>query len=471
REAIRRDWLLASVSEARDLIGRLRVVCAGHRLDAIVVCLGVPLRIAHDPTLYFENSNPLAANKNLRTNGGAVDSELSLLASGNYPTAALIPNPLFQKRSPNSTLLDQIIPVGRLDGPTLDDAKGLVDRAILAEREGITGRAYLDIGGPHPKGDQWIEACLPILEGLHFETVLDRASETMPVWARFDAPAFYIGWYANDANGPFTAPDFRFPVGAIALHIHSFSGVTLRSTTTAWAGPLVAKGVTATFGNVGEPFLEFTHQPHLFLEALSRGEPLGRAALFSLNALSWQAILIGDPLYRPFTVSPGAQWENRAAAPAEVQLYRRIRRMRQLAAEGSAPDAVALGMAGMTKRPSLALALTLSELQEKIRDTDNARRTLGVFTALRRYKDADFPFVYVATQRARALGDNANALTLFGRLLDDRDLPRDFRLRILLEAATLARDNGDHQRAAAWANEYAQLTAPPPPPPAPPASP
>lgn len=469
-EAIRRDWLLASARDEVDAVGRLRITSVGHRLDALVICRGVPLRIAHDPALYDAKSNPLTANAALRTNGGAVDSELALLAMGNHPIAAIIPNPLYQQQSPSSVSLDQVIPVGRLDGPSLDDAKGLVDRAMLAERRGIAGRAYLDIGGPHRRGDDWLEACLPVLEALHFETEVDREKATLSASSRFDAPVLYFGWYTGNMNGPFAAPDFRFPVGAIALHIHSFSATTMRSPTSGWSGPLVAKGVTATFGNVAEPYLEFTHQPHLFLQALARGEPIGRAALFSLNSLSWQAILIGDPLYRPFTVSPEEMWQNRTKLDADTQTYARIRRMRQFAADGFGPEAVALGVAGMARQPSLALALTLAEMHERAGDNLNARRTLGVFTALRRYKAGDQPLVYAASQRAQSLGDSATALVLLERLLGDRALPRDFRLRALLEAAKVAGESGDHGRAAAWANEHAQLTAPPPAPPAPAAS-
>ncbi|MBC8010900.1 MAG: TIGR03790 family protein, partial [Burkholderiales bacterium] len=400
KEIVKRDWMLASLGEDKDAIGRLRIVPSGHRLEALVICRGVPLRIAHDPARYDPATNPLTANAALRNNTAAVDSELALLAVANAPVAAFVPNPLYEQKSPSSVLREQIIPVGRLDGPTLADAKGLVDRALIAERDGLAGRAYLDIGGPHPQGDDWLEACLPELQSLGFETDAERSKATLTVSARFDAPVFYFGWYAGSLDGPFTAPDFRFPPGAIALHIHSFSADTVRSPTRGWTGPLIAKGATATFGNVAEPYLQFTHQPQLLLRALLRGEPMGRAALYSINALSWQALLVGDPLYRPFAVSADAQWARRKELPPATESYARIRRMRLLVAAGRGPEAISLGLAGLAQNPTLPLALTLAGLQLSAGDNAGSLRTLGVFTALRKIRPADRPLALVAARAA-----------------------------------------------------------------------
>ena len=471
REAVARGWMLASVSADTDAVGRLRITSAGHRLEALVVCRGVPLRIDHDATRYDPATNPLTANSSLRTNRAAVDSELALLAMDNAPVAAVVPNPLHQQDRPSALALEQIIPVGRLDGPTLAQAKGLVDLALRAEADGLAGRAYVDIGGPHRQGDDWLNECVTELQSLGFEMDVDRERGTLPAHARFDAPVLYFGWYAGAMNGPFTAPDFVFPPGAIALHIHSFSADTLRSPSRGWAGPLVAKGVTATFGNVAEPYLQFTHQPQLLLRALARGEPLGRAALYSVNSLSWQAILIGDPLYRPFAVSAEAQWEARKNLPPETETYARIRRMRQLIAVGRGDEARAIGVAGLARNPSLPLALTLASLQQSADDPAGVRRTLGIFDAMRRVRPADRALFLSAARASQAAGDTALALRLVTRLLDDAKAPRDFRIAVLPYGAELARANGDPARAASWAAEHATLTAPPPPPPTGPASP
>ena len=466
RLAIERGWIFASRPGARDAVGRDRIISSGHRLRALVVCRGVPLRIAHDLARYDPKTNPLTANPSLRTTESAVDSELALLACDDPPVAAFVPNPLFRQDDPSALLREQILPVGRLDGPSLAEAKGLVDRALVAERDGLAGRAYVDIGGPHRQGDLWLEECLPELRTLGFETDVDRAPGTLADGVRFDAPALYFGWYTGSLNGPFADPDFRFPPGAVALHIHSFSAATLRSPAQGWCGPLVAKGVTATFGNVGEPYLEFTHQPQLLLRALARGEPLGQAALYAINSLSWKGIVIGDPLYRPFAVSADEQWRRRKTLPPETELYARLRRMQGLATAGQAEEALAVGAAGLVQNPGLPLSLALGSLRRADGDASGARLALQPFVAIKRIRRADRPLVLVAARGLHAAGASRDAVDCLRRLLEDTTLPRQLRLDALLAGAEAARAAREMNLASRWATEHAALTAPPPAPPA-----
>jgi uncharacterized protein (TIGR03790 family) len=468
REAISRGDIDAMAMNLKDGLGRTKIVPSGHRLDAIVICRGVPLRVVHDAAFYDEKSNPLTANPSLRTVEGAVDSELALLAINCPAIAAFIPNPVLAASSAAAleSALREVIPVGRLDGPGVEDAKALVDRALEAEREGIAGRAYVDIRGDtdggYRAGDEWMEACVGELAALGFETDVDRAGGTMPAHARFDAPVLYFGWYAGDLNGPFAVPGFRFPPGAIALHIHSFSAQTLRSPTRGWSGPLVARGVTATVGNVGEPYLQFTHQPHLLLRALAEGAPLGVAALRSINALSWKAIVLGDPLYRPFAVSAEEQWARRGKLTPDAESFARIRRMLLQAAAGRRDEAISTGYDGMVKNPSMALVLALSGMQLSAGDAVAARRTLGVISAMRKWRTADRALVLAAARALQAADGASEAAKLIDRLLDEPDLSRDLRVEILKTGVELARAAKDFTRAGRWDTEYRRLTAPPP---------
>jgi len=468
REAIARGDVEAMAMNLKDELGRTKIAPSGHRLDALVICRGVPLRVAHDSKWFDEKTNPLAAGASFRTIEGSVDSELALLAVNCPVIAAFLPNPVFAANSESAlgAALREIIPVGRLDGPTAADAKGLVDLAIQAERDGLAGRAYVDIRGitdpGYKPGDDWLEACVASLGRLGFETEVDRAGGTLAAHVRFDAPVLYFGWYASDLNGPFATPGFRFPPGAIALHIHSFSAATLRSPGRGWAGPLVARGVTATFGNVGEPYLQFTHQPHLLLNALIEGAPLGVAALRSINALSWKAVVLGDPLYRPFAVSAEKQWAGRASLSADAEVYARIRQMALLAAAGKADEALSLGYDGLVKNPNLALILSLAELQTRGGDKAAARRTLGVVSTLRKWRASDRALVFGAARALRAAEAPGDGVKLIERLLKDDDLAKDFRLEILKTGAEIARVAKDFTRAGRWDAEYQKLTAPSP---------
>lgn len=363
-ELLRRGWIAGVASTLRDDLGRKRHAIAGHRISYLVTCRGVPLRVAHDSSLYAE-VKPFTRVAAFRTNAGAVDAELALIARSGYPINAYIPNPLFENERPTVIDLNRVVKVSRLDGPGLEVAEALVDHALEAEKYGLIGRAYVDIGGPHAEGDRWLETVVKELAGIDFETSVDRERATLPADARFDAPALYFGWYAGQVTGPFTRPDFRFPPGAIALHIHSFSAETLTTTDTHWCGPLIARGVTATFGNVYEPYLTFTHHPDLLLRALIRGETLGDASFYALRGLSWEQVVIGDPLYRPFKVSFAEQWEHRAELPDALYPYVILREAGRRERAGQPDQARALLEEAQRERPSPVLERELGREKER----------------------------------------------------------------------------------------------------------
>jgi uncharacterized protein (TIGR03790 family) len=463
---IERGWIFGAFGGGRDPVGRRSYVSTGHKLDALVVCRGVPLRVAHDPARLDPTSHPLGKNPQLNTTIAAVDSELAMLAAGGHPLVAFVPNPLFNEERPGLNARELFLPVGRLDGPTAEDARALVDHALAAERDGLIGRAYLDVGGPHRQGDDWLEACAPELERLGFDYDVERSQTLLGAWSRFDAPALYFGWYRGDIGGAFDREDFIFPPGAIAIHIHSFSALTLRSRTQGWTGPLVARGVTATVGNVAEPYLEFTHRPQLFLRALARGEPLGRAALYSLNALSWQAILVGDPLYRPFAVDTAAQRARAAELPPALAPYVGLRAARLRAAEdGATPgagraEAWASLQAQQRREPSLAIALSLATWQHAAGETAAARRSLAVFDSVRRPKLEERALMLAATRLHVALGDKKSALWLTKLLVSDPTLSGESRRELLPVAADLAAQAGEPKVAALWRQEHEAAQAP-----------
>jgi len=309
-ELVQRGWIDALQSSRLDPAGRRRVAVSGHTISYLVVCRGVPLRIAHAPDRTFSTLE-VDPREQFRTNAAAVDSELSLLAYGDYNINAYVENPLFlggrigglgrpAPRRPSFWAKQRVIKVSRLDGPRPKDVVDLIDNTLLAEERGLRGRAYVDVHGPHPEADTWMEHIAARTEALDFPTVVNREAGNFPKNVKFEEPVLYFGWYAADVEGPFTRSGFRFEPGAIAVHVHSFSAATLRSDKKGWAGPLIARGAVATTGAVYEPYLQLMHRPDLLFDALAQGERLGDAAYAALPVLSWQNILIGDPLYRPF---------------------------------------------------------------------------------------------------------------------------------------------------------------------------
>jgi uncharacterized protein (TIGR03790 family) len=272
-----------------------------------VLCYGVPLKIAADPNLREpgrENARP-----ELLRNDAAVDSELAWLplVKMNVPLSGPLPNWVYG--TTNTALLhptNGILIVARLDGPNVEIARGLVDKALAAERDGLWGRTYFDARGldktnSYYLGDEWILNAGEICREWGFETTVDKNPGTFPADFPMSQIAIYCGWYDENVSGPFTLPKVEFMPGAFAYHLHSFSAPTLRSTNQFWVGPLLAKGATCTMGCVNEPYLPGTPNVAAFLARLTAGGfTFGEAAWAAQPVLSWQTTVVGDPLYRPF---------------------------------------------------------------------------------------------------------------------------------------------------------------------------
>lgn len=455
-ELVQRKWIDAVPMDLADGVGRKKYFVSGHRIAYVVVCRGVPLRIRHDPALY-QPALPFTNNSIFRTNAAAVDGELSLLAQPNHAINAYVPNPLFGNDYPSPVEIASVVKVSRLDGPSVEDALALPDRAIAAERTGLLGRAYVDIGGNHPDGDRWLELVARQLVALHFDTDVDRAPTTIPVTARFDAPIFYFGWYAGKVNGPFTLPNFRFPPGAIALHIHSYSATTLHNPESGWSGPFVARGVTATVGNVFEPYLQLTHRPDLLLLALARGENFGDAVCYAQPAFSWQTVTIGDPLYRPFAVSAEDQWARRSTLPDEFRGYAVVRKMKQLDATADSSGAITIGISAQSESPTLAVGIELARRYKAAGDARSAANVLNFVAATRTFRSDEWSVAREAAQILAAGGQSSAALEIYRKLIDSDQLPRELLLAWLPEAEAAAMTAGNSSDAQRWHHALDEL--------------
>ena len=280
------------------------------KIRYLVPCYGVPVRITPDATVKEPGDDKLQPE--LRRNGAAVDSELTLLPliKQKVPLNGPFLNPLYG--TTNATLLhptNGILLVSRLDGPTDAIARGLVDKALEAESNGFWGRAYVDLRRatevPLKTGDDWMKATAEFCTHAGFETIVDTNYSTFPVGYPMSHIAFYAGWYNEHVIGPFAEPKVEFMPGAFAYHLHSFSAGTLRRIDHQWVSPFLDRGVTCTMGTVDEPYLAGTPDIGTFAgRFLILGFSFGEAACASQSVLSWQTTVVGDPLYRPFLKPP-----------------------------------------------------------------------------------------------------------------------------------------------------------------------
>lgn len=275
-----------------------------------VLCYGVPLRIEADPNLKEPAAEKLRVE--LRRDEAAVDSELALLPliEQELPLSGPLRNPVYG--ATNGAAVDPtngVLMVARLDAPSPDIVRGMIDKALEAETNGLWGRAYFDLRNTtepgFKMGDDWIRGAAEISQRLGFETVVDEHPGTFPPGFPMSNIAWYAGWYDGEVSGPFLPSKVEFMPGAFAYHLHSYNAGTLHSTNHGWAGPLLAKGATITMGTVNEPYLAGTAEITIFtVRMIYYGFTFGEAAYASLPVLSWQSTVIGDPLYRPFGKNP-----------------------------------------------------------------------------------------------------------------------------------------------------------------------
>jgi len=232
-----------------------------------------------------------------RETEASVDSELSLVLFDAYELYMWQPNRLrLSGPQPFKTLM-----VARLDGPSLEIAKGLVDKALEGEATGLAGTAYVDSRGMFGKEaygfyDQSLRD-LAMLTQLRTDLPV-KEERTGALFKPDTCPeaALYCGWYSLRKY----IDAFEFVPGAVGFHIASFEAAHLRSSSTEWCPAMLKDGITATLGPVNEPYLQAFPQPKHFFEKLFEGHCLVEAYYQTKPFNSWQMVLIGDPLYRPF---------------------------------------------------------------------------------------------------------------------------------------------------------------------------
>jgi uncharacterized protein (TIGR03790 family) len=237
------------------------------------------------------------------------DSELALVLEENYPISGWIPNPYFIGLKNKKKLIkkDNVLIISRLDGPSVPIVKRIIQDSVNAEKNGLNGTAYFDA--------RWAKSNKQKLSGYAFydnsihlaadriresnllSVVLNKSKELFQPGEATDA-SLYCGWYslANYVDA------FIWHPGAVGYHIASSECVTLKKRNSrVWCKMMLEKGIAATIGPVGEPYVEAFPIPEVFFGLLIDGYlTLAECYQVSLPFLSWKMVLIGDPLYRPF---------------------------------------------------------------------------------------------------------------------------------------------------------------------------
>ncbi|HEX4086358.1 MAG TPA: TIGR03790 family protein [Chthoniobacteraceae bacterium] len=301
------------------------LVVSDNQIRFIALIRGIPLKIAQDAN--YAGDSYHGKQQALNTNAAAVDSELATLGVRTRHITGPLKNPYYQSFTQfMDAPLAPLMLVCRLDGPSVDTVKSMIDGAISAERTGLDGFAYIDMrgitAGPMALGDHWLATAADELRRHGMPVICDDSPNLIPTGYPMTHAAVYLGWYSSSVEGPMAQPDFRFVPGAVAVHIHSFSASTLRDFHAGWAGPLVAHGAAVTLGNVYEPYLALTPNLDIFVDRLRNGMTFAESAYASQPVLSWMTTFVGDPLYRPFQ-NTGASAESGEKPAIEYAAYRK----------------------------------------------------------------------------------------------------------------------------------------------------
>jgi uncharacterized protein (TIGR03790 family) len=243
----------------------------------------------------------------------AFDSELALLWWPPYPKARWTLNPLDWHYNGRVQLPPHTLMVMRLDGPSEQYVRDLIDTSIKVEAEGLKGEVVLDARGKPPSEpygvyDQTIRNLNGLLEKkTSLTVVLDNKDSLIPENSEKNI-AIYCGWYSLRK---YVSPG-QFNPGAVGFHIASAEMVSLHNPKeTGWCHNLMNAGVVGTLGPVAEPYLQSFPPADEFFPLLMTGK-LSLAEVYWKTTpwASWMQCCVGDPLYKPYKVNPPLKVED-----------------------------------------------------------------------------------------------------------------------------------------------------------------
>jgi uncharacterized protein (TIGR03790 family) len=267
----------------------------------IVLTLGVPLKV-----------DGMGGSLEVSEHS-SVDSELALLYSKlkgvKFQRAGVVPNPFFGKRdTPFRHPLFPIYLVTRLGANDFADVKGMIDRSLYARNR---GRFIIDLdSNTTNEANNWLRNAAMLLPA--DRVIVDETSKVL--YDQRDVIG-YASWGSNDGNRKRRWLGFLWLPGAIATEYVSTNARTLKRPPQFWnittfqdtehwfggspqglSADMIHEGATGVSGNVYEPFLGACARPDLVLPAYFEGRNLAESFYLGLPFLSWQGVVLGDPL-------------------------------------------------------------------------------------------------------------------------------------------------------------------------------
>jgi uncharacterized protein (TIGR03790 family) len=294
------DWSTYEQKVERPIGDCLKNNALQEKVLYLVTTLGVPLKVK-------------GAGSGFSSENVAVDSELALLYGKlkgvKYPRVGVVLNPLFMKRDePFHHPRFPIYLVTRLAGYDTADVKAMIDRSLAARNR---GKFVLDLSSADDKdGNNWLRTAAILLPP--DRTFVD---ETPKVITLQKDVIGYASWGSNDGNRKIRDIGFQWLPGALAAEFVSTSARTFKRPPDNWTytnwedrlhffggspqglvADLIHQGATGASGNAYEPYLSTCVRPDYLFPAYYQGRNLAESYYLALPALSWQGVIVGDPL-------------------------------------------------------------------------------------------------------------------------------------------------------------------------------
>jgi uncharacterized protein (TIGR03790 family) len=265
----------------------------------IVTTSDVPLRVRGRVAMDGDNAS--------------VDSELTLLYSKmhgrRHTLNGIVPNPFYRRKdAPFQHKAFPIYLVTRLAAYDLNGVKALIDRSLAARNRGMF---VLDAkADDNTQGNAWLkDAAIALPKD---RTAFDDSAKVI---GQVKDVIGFASWGSNDPARKTRTLGFRWLPGAIMSEYVSTNARTFKRPPASWQigtwtdqktyfagapqtliGDYIEEGVTGVAGHVDEPYLAMTPHPDQLLPAWYSGRNLAESFYVSMPALSWQNIVIGDPL-------------------------------------------------------------------------------------------------------------------------------------------------------------------------------
>ena len=263
----------------------------------ILLTMGVPLKIS-------------GAGGGFTAEYSSVDSELALLYAKLHGQTVTrvggVANPFFKKRDePLRHPRFPIYLVARLAAYEVGEVKDMIDRCLAARNR---GKFVIDLssagGSGKESGDEWLRTAAFLLPA--DRVIIDQSPQVL--YDQHDVIG-YAAWGSNDPNRKRRRLGFQWLRGAIATEFVSTNARTLKRPPEDWTfasifggtsqsltADYIHQGATAATGNTYEPYLTGCARPDYLLPAYFQGRTLAESYYLSIPMLSWQGVLLGDPL-------------------------------------------------------------------------------------------------------------------------------------------------------------------------------